>query len=363
VIEKNIRIGKSILATGNGRCNLSNAMIGKPEGLQQYNCADFVAPVIKLFDSTSIRMFFYEIGLLTIVDKNGWVFPRTQSANTVLDVIMKEIERLPITCYTGQEIIGLRISEEGYRLETTSASYSARSLILACGVEPLITAFAFLDTITPLPILGPIRCDVDSIRGLDGIRVTCKVSLMDKDRIIASEDGELLFRDYGVSGIAVFNLSRFAKPGQSLFIDFFPELTEKDLLNILEKRLARYPDMNTADLLTGMLHSRIIQALIRKSRATTSQGSEQGLLYQLAKTMKHYELKVTGGPLKDHAQATRGGLRTTNFNPETLAATKQAGLFACGECIDVDGPCGGYNLHWAWASGLVAGEQAALYAL
>jgi len=363
VLERNIRVGKSILATGNGRCNISNSTIGKPDSLLQYHNAEFVSPVIKRYDSTSIRLYFFDLGLLTIVDKNGWVFPRTQSANTVLDVIMKEVERLSVSCYTGQEIIGLRISEEGYRVETTSASYSARSLILACGVEPLLTAFAFLDTVLPTPILGPLKTDIDPIRGLDGVRVTCKVDLKDGDRTVASEEGEILFRDYGVSGIAIFNLSRFAKPGQYLYMDFFPELTERDLEAMLEKRLTKRPEMNSNDLLTGMLHSRLIQAIVRKSKNRINQASEQNMLYPLVQAMKKYQLKVTGGPIKEHAQAMRGGLGINNFDPVTLAAIKQTGLYACGECIDVDGPCGGYNLHWAWASGLVAGERAAEYAL
>ena len=362
VLEKNIRVGKSILATGNGRCNISNSSIGKPESFLHYNNPGFVSFILKRFDSTSIRMLFYELGLLTVVEKNGWIFPRTQSANTVLDVLLKEIDRLPVTCYTGQEIIGLRISEEGYRVETTTASYTAKALILACGVEPLLTAFAFLTNELPTPILGPLKTDVDSIRGLDGVRVNARVSLMDGGKTIIAEEGEVLFRDYGISGIVVFNLSRFAKPGHMLSIDLFPELTERDLLNMLEKRLLRHPDFNADELLTGMLHSRIIQAVIRKSKSRTNQGLEPTLLYPLAQTMKTYQLKVTGGPSKDQAQVTRGGLSTAGFSPETLEAGNQAGLFACGECLDIDGPCGGYNLHWAWASGLVAGEQAAKYA-
>jgi len=362
IIEKNIRVGKSILATGNGRCNLSNTLIGKPESFSHYNNPDFVADVLQGLDSTALRMFYFELGLLTIADKKGWVFPRTQTANTVVDVLFKEIDRQPVTCYTGQEIIGLRISEEGYRVETTSGSYVSRALILACGVEPLLTAFAFLNTVPPTPVLGPLRTDPDPIRGLDGVRVTCRVSLLEEDKTIASEEGELLFRDYGVSGIVIFNLSRFARPGQHLYVDFFPELELRDLEKMLTKRLKNYPDYNATDLLTGMLHSRIIQAVVRKSRSRTSQGIEQSMLRPLAQTMKSFQLRITGGPTRDQAQVTRGGLSTDNFDPKTLMAYNQQGLFACGECIDIDGPCGGFNLHWAWASGLLAGEQAARYA-
>ena len=360
LVEKNIRVGKRILATGNGRCNLSNAIIGKPEGNSRYNRPDFVAPVLERFDCTSIRVLFYDLGLLTITDKNGWVFPRTQTANTVLDVLLRELDRLAIVTYAGQEIIGMRINEDGYRVETTGSSFAAKNLILCCGVEPLLKAFPFLNIIKPEPILGPLRTDTDAIRGLDGVRASCRISLREEDKLVCREDGELLFRDYGVSGIAVFNLSRFAKPGQKLLIDFFPDLSHQALKGLLLSRIERNPDLTAPEALTGILHSRIIQAVLRKTRIKTSNKPDDNMLNALVNTMKRFSLTVTGGPTKDQAQLTRGGLNTEDFNPNTLESKTQKGLFAAGECLDIDGPCGGFNLHWAWASGLTAGESAAL---
>ena len=360
LVEKNIRVGKRILATGNGRCNLSNAIIGKPEGNARYNRPEFVAPVLERFDCTAIRVFFYDLGLLTITDKNGWVFPRTQTANTVLDVLLRELDRLAIVTYPGQEIIGMRMNEDGYRIETTGSSFAAKNLILCCGVEPLLKAFPFLNVIKPEPILGPLRTDTDAIRGLDGVRATCRMSLREEDRLICWEDGELLFRDYGVSGIAVFNLSRFAKPGQKLLIDFFPDLSHQALKGLLLSRIERSPELTAPEALTGILHSRIIQAVLRKTRIKTSNKPDDNMLNALVNTMKRFSLTVTGGPTKDQAQLTRGGLNTEDFNPVTLESKNQKGLFAAGECLDIDGPCGGFNLHWAWASGLTAGESAAL---
>ena len=362
IVEKNIRVGKKILATGNGRCNLSNTAIGKPEGMALYNHPEFVTPVLRRLDCASVRLFFYELGLLTVVDKNGWVFPRTQTANTVLDVLLNETDQLPISIFTGQEIIGIRIADEGFRVDTTGGGYLSKSLVLSCGVEPLLVAFDFLEAVKPEPILGPLRTNVDSVRGLDGIRAVCRVYLTEEEELVSWQDGELLFRDYGVSGIAIFNLSRYMRPGQSLFIDFFPDLDASKLESLLTLRWEKGNGLSASEILTGMLHSRIIQAVLRKSKIKAKDKLDQSGISTLAKNMKRYHLIISGGPSKEQAQVTRGGLSTKGFDPMTLMALDQRGLFAAGECLDVDGPCGGFNLHWAWASGIVAGENAASFA-
>jgi predicted Rossmann fold flavoprotein len=360
IIEKNMRLGKKILATGNGRCNLSNAVVGRPEGIQQYNHPKFVTPVLERYDCTAIRSFFNDMGLMTVVDKKGWVFPRTQTANTVLDVLVQEIDRLGINVQPGQEVVGLRLVEDRYKVESTGGGYTARALVLSCGVIPLLKAFESLNLVNPEPILGPLRTETDSIRGLDGVRVVCRLFLMDGSEGISWQDGELLFRDFGVSGIAVFNLSRLAKPGYSLYIDFFPDLDKDQLESLLNWRWETNRRMSASALLVGMLHTRIIQAVLRKAaiRPTDELGKES--LKDLVSHMKGFHLFIKDGPPKDQGQVMRGGLGVEGFDPVTLAAYYHQGVFAAGECLDVDGPCGGFNLHWAWASGLVAGESAAL---
>ena len=363
IVEKNMRVGKKILTTGNGRCNLSNTIIGKPEGMAQYNHPAFVQPVLSRFDCASIRLFFYELGLLTVADKNGWVFPRSRTANTVLDVLTKEIDRLPITTYTGQEIVNIRLTDEGYRVETSGSSFASKTLVLACGVVPLLKSFSTLAVVRPEPVLGPLRTDVDSLRGLDGIRTVCRIYLADSREMVSYEDGELLFRDFGVSGIAIFNLSRFAQPGQSLYIDFFPDLDQEELEAQLLYRFEKNNDLSASDLLCGMLHSKIIQAVLRKSKIKPNDSLDPELLKQLGSNLKRFRLIISASTLSDQAQATRGGLVTETIDPDTLGMLEHRGLFAAGESIDIDGPCGGFNLHWAWASGLVAGESAAFAVL
>ena len=361
LIEKNIRVGKKILATGNGRCNLSNTCIGEPRGASQYNNPSFVKPILERMSCEGIRSVFNDLGLLTITDKSGWVFPRTRTANTVVDVLMEEIERLDIPVYTGEEAIGIRSSEDGFRVETSMTGYSCRSLVLTCGVQPILRSFDYLRFIEPAPILGPLKTDTNPIRGLDGIRVVSRILLTDGVDLLSWQDGELLFRDYGVSGIAVFNLSRFAKPGHKLYIDFFPEMDENELKSLLSDRMERFQgNLSLAELLSGMLHSRVIHAIVRKANLKLSDKMDDAVLTALVFYLKAFSIDVLETPAKGQAQVTRGGLDTADFNPETLSAYRKQNLFAAGESLDIDGPCGGFNLHWAWASGLTAGANAAL---
>ena len=359
IFEKNIRVGKKILATGNGRCNMSNTLIGKPEGMSHYNHPAFVAPVLSRFDCAVVRSFFEDLGLMTVVDKKGWVFPRTRTANTVLDVLLREINSLPITTYTGQEVIGIHEAEDEYRVEAAGTSHTGRVLILSCGVAPVLSTLHLYPLVSPTPVLGPLKTDTESVRGLDGIRAVCRIYLTEGDEIISWQDGELLFRDYGVSGIAVFNLSRYARRGQSLSIDFFPDHDVPALETLLRRRREKSRRASTQEVLTGMLHSRVIQAVLRKSGVKASSEPDDAALRRLANIMKAFQLKVTEGPARDQAQVIRGGLSTEDFDPGTLMCLSKPRLFAAGECLDVDGSCGGFNLHWAWASGLVAGEGAA----
>lgn len=363
LVEKNIRMGKKLLATGNGRCNLSNTHIGDEESLLRYNRPDFVAPVLRRFDCDGVRAVFEELGLLTVVDKKGWVFPRTRTANSVVDVLVNEIERLGITAFIGQEATGVMAYDGGYRIDASGDIISAKSLVLACGVEPLLRSFAVLPMAAPQPVLGPLKTVPDPIRGLDGVRAVCRVLLTEGSEILSWQDGELLFRDYGVSGIAIFNLSRFARAGHVLSIDFFPEFSVEELESMLLRRCSKAKRNPAALVLTGMLHSRIIQAVLRMSKIRAHESLDAEKLKRLAYNLKAFNLSIIDGPPKEQAQVTRGGLVAESFNPATLEAIMQPRLFAAGECLDVDGPCGGYNLHWAWASGLVAGECGAKAAL
>jgi predicted Rossmann fold flavoprotein len=367
IVEKESRVGKKILATGNGRCNLSNTAICGEDAPACYNRPAFVASVLKRYDCDAICSLFGELGLLTTADEGGWVFPRTRSANSVLAVLLNEAGRQRVDIQTGWEALRVGATEKGggFLAEAKDGSISARVLVMACGARAATTLCVDIPSVCPVPTLGSLRTESEPLKGLDGIRTRCLIRLLDAGVLVAQERGEILFRRYGVSGIAVFNLSRFVVPGQELSVDFFPEYAEAEFRSLLTERwygrLCGRPRCRSSvlagEFLDGLLHTRLAQAVLRRVGARAADEVGESLLDDLAGVMKGYRLVITDGPDVAQAQVTRGGLALSGFDPTTLQSLVWPRLFAAGECLDVDGPCGGFNLHWAWASGFVAGQQ------
>jgi predicted Rossmann fold flavoprotein len=372
LLERGERVGKKVLATGNGRCNLSNTAIEGASGSAYYNNPDFVAPTLSRYGCEVVRAFFEELGLLTIADERGWVFPRTRSANSVLDVLWAQVRRLGVEVHTG--CTARRLSADAHDehsehrrllVETDKQDFAGRAVVLACGVVPDLAALACQQTLGATPILGPLKTAAEPLKGLDGLRVNCRVRLLDGRACVGEETGEILFRNYGVSGIAIFNLSRLASPGQVLSLDLFPELTEAELMALLTERLRLLAgplrpsaELNAADFLTGTLHARLALAVLSAAGLRPTEVLNPTALPRLAHVLKDYRLAVRGGPTEVQAQVTRGGLDPQQFSPATLESRTHPGLFAAGECLSIDGPCGGFNLHWAWSSALLAAIQA-----
>ena len=404
VIEQQQRVAKKLLNTGNGRCNLSNLAIstakkpgsvdkrgvnggagdgagssagssagsgadsGTDSGLAAYSNPEFVSRVVGPYDCQAIRAQFTELGLLTVADERGWVFPRSQHATTVVNVLLTEASRQKLTIYTSEEARNIGRKDGFWQLTTDNATYRGRTAVMACGYSPLLTELQQrlgIKLLPARPVLGPSPTETQDIKGLDGIRASVQLRLLAANgrKLIATEQGELLFRDYGVSGIAVFNLSRFAQPGQYLSIDLFPEIPPAEFKDFLTVQLKLRPGLTASELLGGMLHSRLALALLRLAGIKASEPLNHNMLKIIANTARDFRLKISGHPPASQSQLTRGGLATVGFDPESLQSLQQPGLFAAGECLDVDAPCGGYNLHWAWASGLTAGRAAADWAL
>jgi predicted Rossmann fold flavoprotein len=366
LVERTGRVGRKILATGNGRCNLSNVSIDEAGAAARYNHPAFVAPTLTRYGCEAMRAIFEEFGLLTICDERGWVFPRTRSANSVLDVLRGEVERRGVVMHTDRGVDCVIATASGFCAEAGDERFAGRALVLACGVASLCgTAGLLRDVepqrmVAPTPVLGPLKTDVAPLKGLDGVRVDCLLRLLDDGELIAKERGEILFRRFGISGIATFNLSRFARAGHEVSLDLFPEYTESGLCSLLAVHARTHAHDSGPTFLDGMLHPRLAQAVSRYSGVSGVAEPRDKMLNGLANIMKNYRLRVRGGPDEAQAQVTRGGLAVDGFDPATLQSYSQPRLFAAGECLDVDGPCGGFNLHWAWASGLVAGENASL---
>lgn len=356
VFEAAERVGAKILATGNGRCNLTNKELSPSD----YNHPPFVEPVLLRWGPQELLAWFAEQGLLTALEREGRVYPLSNSANSVLDVLRSSCERAGVSVRTGARAEGVRPVGGAFELALKGGErVQARSVVVAaCADGARLLAGCGHGSVPPQPVLGALATETGPIRGLSGVRVKCRLSLLAAGGgELFSQEGELLFRDYGISGIVTFNASRFAQPGCTALVDLMPTCTEAELCQLLGRRTAWAASYE--ELMQGVFHSQVNRAVMRAAGCKPSAPPREEGLGALAAAAKGLRLRVEGPGDPKHAQVTRGGAELDGFDPATLESRLCPGLFACGECLDVDGPCGGYNLHWAWASGLVAGKGAA----
>lgn len=347
ILEKNDRVGKKLLATGNGRCNLTNLAVA-PEG---YNCPSFVAPVLDAVSCAGLRDFFMELGLWTYADEAGRVYPVSDAANSVLDVLRLGCAELGVREVCGFEVREVRREKDGYRVRSKAGEglFGHRLIVTTGGGSALLGDLGH--TLLPFePVLCPLETETAGIRGLSGLRVRCEAALLSGGETVACERGEMLFRDFGVSGIAVFDLSRFYRSGMSLRLDLMPQTGEAALAALFRERLARQGAREPEAFFTGIFHKRLGRVLMERTGALEAA--------RLAAAVKRFDLKVLGKGDVTKAQVTRGGAHVGEFSARTLESMGRDGLFAAGESLDVDGRCGGYNLHWAFVSGIVAGRAA-----
>lgn len=330
ILEAAPRAGKKILATGNGKCNLSNIDIDK----SFYN-DEFVDNIIKKYPTDKVNGFFHDLGMKTkgVEDR---IYPYTESSNTVLNFLLKNISDKIICDYTVKSI-------EKKDVFTIDNEYKGKNVVFATGSNATL-GIDSLKLLTNFghcykeftPSLVPLITDTKYIKGLAGLRVKAKASLYCGKDKLAEERGEILFKDNGVSGIAVFMLSAYiarCRGEYHLVIDFAEDLTENDI---------------TAFSLEGVVRDNLARN-IRKQAQDKGQNAEF--------TLKNFGIEIKGlGSIKN-AQVCSGGYLTQDFDSKTLESKLVKGLYAVGEVLNIDGQCGGYNLHWAWASGMAAAES------
>ena len=316
--------------------------------------------------------YFASLGLLTVSEASGRIYPMSNMAGSVLDVLRYALERPEIDLQTGQTVTAVRKIPEGFSVKTETDTFSARRLILAAGgaagskVGGGMDGYRLAKSLghhrTALyPSLVQLKTDPTYPRALKGVKAQCGISICRGSQVLARNSGEVLFTEYGVSGPAIFDLSRSVSAGGSdltCLLNFFPDWEEAEVLHWLSQRQAAMAAHEASTLLTGSCHTRLGQ-MICKSAGFTNQraaGLTRDDLRRIARQATHFALPITGTCGFDQAQVTAGGLDTSEFDPRTLQSRLVPGLYACGELLDIDGDCGGYNLQWAWSSGRLAGK-------
>ena len=369
LLERQSRVGRKLLATGNGRCNLSNYHVSPAH---YHGGAGFCDFALSQFDVSETLQYFASLGLLTVSEASGRIYPMSNMAGSVLDVLRYALERPEIDLQTGQTVTAVRKMPEGFSVKTETDTFSARCLILAAGgaagskVGGGMDGYRLAKSLghhrTALfPSLVQLKTDPTYPRALKGVKAQCGISICRGSQVLARNSGEVLFTEYGVSGPAIFDLSRSVSAGGSdltCLLNFFPDWEEAEVLHWLSQRQAAMAAHEASTLLTGSCQTRLGQ-MICKSAGFTNQraaGLTRDDLRRIARQATHFALPITGTCDFDQAQVTAGGLDTSEFDPRTLQSRLVPGLYACGELLDIDGDCGGYNLQWAWSSGRLAGK-------
>lgn len=379
VYERDDRVGRSILATGNGRCNFSNSRLV----IGEYRNAEFVRQAYDCLadpeysePARQVMNFLESCGLEWREEPDGRRYPLANKASVVVDVLRAAAARLGVREQCGKAVKAVEPPHEAgkrFTLRMEDGAFErADAVVVASGGRALeVLDVEGLRKNPLVPVLGPLKVvadDVSFVRELDNIRVKCDVALLrdegDCMRCVGSESGELMFRKYGVSGICVFNLSRIAQPGDVLSINLLQisdrERAQGYMLARRRQLMQRFGDrMTCADMLRGLVLPRIGEALLKRAGISEGALCDKARAKELARLLADCSLVVAGVGDADICQVRRGGFEVSQFDPATMAAQGAVGLYAAGEALDVDGPCGGYNLHWAWASGLLAGHAVA----
>lgn len=377
ILEHKNRIGKKILSTGNGKCNLTNLN----QDVKKYygNHPEFIMPVFQQFGVTETLDFFHAMGIL-IKDKNGYIYPNSEQASSVLDVLRMELEYLKVEIICECTIKSIRKIRNQFVMKTNLKEYKSDTCIMAIGgkAAPVTgsdgSGFQYVEefghtVLTMVPALVQLKAKQSFFKELAGIRIEGKVQLWSDSILLSSEYGELQLTKYGISGIPVMQISRFASmellknKKVTAVLDFYPQMTEKELKNYLKNRFKHSHYKTAEECFIGFINKKLGNVLLKESGIALKQNANEIKLKQieiLAKQIKTFSIDILATNSFENAQVTAGGVSTKEINNETLESKLVSQLFFAGEMIDIDGTCGGYNLQWAWSSGYVAGIHAAM---
>lgn len=376
LVEQNDRVGRKILSTGNGRCNYTN-LYQEPSC---YHCenASFPWGILQQFDAGQTVDFFQQLGIHP-KNRNGYLYPNSDQASSVLDVLRLECARLRVEILNERKCKEIRPEKSCFLVKTNSGKLRARKVILAAGSKASAVSgsdgFGYTlvkelgHTLIPvLPSLVQLRCRESFYKSISGVRVQGQVSILVDGECIAKDRGEIQLTNYGISGIPVFQVSGAAAEALSrkntvmAVLDFMPDLEWEDFLQFLNTRVQTRPEKTLEEFFIGLFPKKLCDLWIRLGKFPRGQRVDsisRAQWRELAQRIKRFETIVAETNPFEQAQVCRGGVDTREVHPKTLESYLVPGLYFAGELLDVDGLCGGYNLQWAWSSGHVAGREAA----
>ena len=362
LIEKLNRVGKKILSTGNGQCNLSNTNLLSNAYHSSIN--GFYNYALNKYGADSFVNFLNELGVMTIVEEDK-IYPLSKQASSVLDALRFKIENLKVETFLDSKVE--KIAKDKYFNVFLSNGEILRGekVIVAVGGKSashlgtdgtsygLLTFFGH--TLTKLyPSLVQLKTDKTKIKGMKGLKLKANAKVVVNDKIIKEKTGEVLFTDYGVSGNAIFYLSSYAVNQKcSLVLDMVPEIDVEALTKFLNQKILNCSYLTLENFLSGIINNKIASAVLRNSGFDLNKKVKEVDVCDIVKLIKNYEIEIVGSMGYDNSQVTKGGINVSEFNEKTLESKLVKDLYATGEVLDVDGDCGGFNLQWAYSSARV----------
>ena len=371
LMERQARLGKKLSATGNGRCNLSN--LHADEGGYNGDDPHFHEYALRTFPPAETLQWFADLGLYTVAEPSGKVYPYSDQANSVVDVLRFSLARENIEVLTDFEVMKVKKENGKFLVTAKERTLEFDRLIVACGGlagtklggtmagYKLLRAFGHKCT-KLRPALVQVKTSWPGVSALKGVRANCRAAIYHNGKRLRESVGEVQFTEFGLSGPVIYEISRDACQGSGEWectLDFLPDLSAERLAELLSKR--RASSLTAEELCTGILHNRLGRVLVKEAdirRNTPISSLTDGQIEDIVSLTKGFTVSLTEPLGMDAAQVTAGGIVTNEFDPQTMESRLIPGLYACGEVLDVDGDCGGYNLQWAWSSGRLAGCSA-----
>ncbi len=380
IVEHTAKLGTKILKTGNGKCNFSNTFMDKE--MYQNNNADYAMNIINRFNVDDTIYFFEDLSVYK-KERNGYLYPRSEMAASVALALTGKIQELDIPVYfeTGVKRIDRAADEYVLRLEGAKTNtIKTKTVILACGsaASPssgsdgsgykLVKKLG-IKVVKPLPALTALESDKKNMKLAAGVRAFGNVKIMAAGREISQDTGEIQFTDYGISGIPVFQVSRFAvralDSGMKVeaYVDVAADIKENELVSMIKDAVSTRKHQSVSESLSGIFNKKLVMMICKDigiEGNSSASGVNDDICQKLARQMKSLCYNITGYKGNDYAQVCQGGVDVSELNGN-LESVNNPGIFFAGEITDIDGRCGGYNLQWAWSSGAVAAAAAYEY--
>jgi predicted Rossmann fold flavoprotein len=395
VIEQKDKAGKKILATGNGKCNYTN-MLQEPECYRSDDSA-FAMKVLSCFDVSKTLEFFRELGIYS-KERNGYYYPNSEQAASVVSVLLMECERLRVKFRYNEAVIDMKSpdytvvtesinhdkadkkagTDKNHKSTGQNQTYQSKKLIIATGgcASPQLgsdgsgyrLAQNYGHTILkPLPALVQLKSPNKYCKTVSGVRTNAVVTAFADQVLVAKEEGEILFTDYGISGIPIMQISRYVSKaldrGQKVYLllDYLPEISKEELKSLLQNRIQQNPNKSMEEMMVGLFNHKLNYIMINEAKLDPYKKvslMEPAEIDLLVDQTKEFKMIISDTNSFENAQVCAGGVSTKEIDATSMESQLSNNLYLVGELVDVDGTCGGYNLQWAWSSGYLAGTAA-----